>query len=66
MSELEPFVRVKLSDLINSPLPARPATHHSECYRSHPECAIAEVERLRAALSAAQEVAEGGKDWGPR
>ena len=25
----------------------RPTTHSAECYKWHPECAIAEVERLR-------------------
>ena len=34
-------------------------THHADCYRDHHECAIAEVERLRDAITL------GGFDLSP-
>lgn len=38
-------------------------THHADCYLTHHECAIAEIERLRRSIAALEEAA--GRDPGP-
>lgn len=36
-------------------------THYTDCWRVHPDCAVAEVERLRAALTEVSTLLEGGR-----